>query len=72
MAIQTEFQCDAMKKFAGNGRVVCVDATHGTNVYDFFLITVMVLDDYCEGAWCISDREDSSVLSQFLNTCMNV
>ena len=68
LAIQTEFQHDAMKLFAGNGRVVCVDATHGTNVYDFFLITVMVLDDYGEGvpvAWCISDREDTSLLSQF-------
>ena len=68
LAIQTEFQRDAMKLFAGNGRVVCVDATHGTNVYDFFLITVMVLDDYGEGvpvAWCISDREDTSLLSQF-------
>ena len=68
LGIQTEFQCDAMKRFAGSGGVVCVDATHGTNVCDFFLITVMVLDDYGEGvpvAWCISDKEDTSALVQF-------
>ena len=67
LGIQTEFQRDAMKKFAGSGGVVCVDATHGTNVYDFFLITVMVLDDYggVPVAWCISDKEDTSALVQF-------
>ena len=68
LGIQTEFQRDAIKRFAGSGGVVCVDATHGTNVYDFFLITVMVLDVYGEGvpvAWCISDKEDASALVQF-------
>lgn len=67
LGIQTEFQKDAMKKYGSNS-VICVDATHGTNVYDFLLITVMVVDNYGEGipvAWAISDREDACTLVQF-------
>ena len=36
-----------LKKFA-EGKVVCVDATHGTNAYDFKLITLLVVDEYGE------------------------
>ena len=56
-----------MTKF-GNGRVVCIDGTHGTNGYDFTLITVVVIDEYGEGfpvAWCISNREDQLLLITF-------
>lgn len=56
-----------MKKLC-NGRVVCIDGTHGTNGYDFTLITVMVVDEYREGvpvAWCISNREDKLLLINF-------
>ena len=35
-----------LKKFGG--KVVCVDATHGTNAYDFKLITLLVVDEYGE------------------------
>ena len=31
---------------------ICVDSTHGTNMYDFFLITVLVVDESV--AWMIS------------------
>ena len=47
------------KKF-GEGKVVCVDATHGTNAYDFKLITLLVVDEYGEGfpcTWCITNIE---------------
>ena len=57
LGIQTHLQVDILKKF-GPRRVVCIDATHGTNGYDFSLITVIVIDEYGEGypvAWCISD-----------------
>jgi hypothetical protein len=66
LAIQTKFQCNMMKQFAP--ALVCLDATHGTNHYDFKLITVIVLDDHGEGipcAWCISNKEDSAVLTAF-------
>lgn len=49
--------------------VVCMDSTHGTNVYDFFLITILVLDEFGEGVpvcWFISNREDSAALRQGL------
>ena len=49
-------------------QLVCVDATHGTNVYDFQLITVLVIDDYDEGipvAWLISNKESADILRVF-------
>ncbi|GFU60028.1 c2H2-type domain-containing protein [Trichonephila clavipes] len=52
-----------LKKF--RGEIVCVDSTHGTNSYNFKLITVLVVDDFGEGcpvAWCISNREDFTTL----------
>ena len=67
LAIQTPLQADMMKRFS-NGRVVCVDGTHGTNGYDFTLITVIVIDEYGEGfpvAWWISNREDQLLLINF-------
>ena len=48
---------------------VCMDATHGTNMYDFKLITLLVLDDFGEGipvAWVITNREDATMLVEFL------
>jgi len=36
-------------------KVMCVDATHGTNAYRFKLITVMVADDYGEGNYKNND-----------------
>ena len=56
-----------LKKFGGN--VSCMDSTHGTNAYQFLLISIMVLDDYGEGlpvAWAISNKEDTSSLVQYL------
>uniref|UniRef100_A0A1X7UQV6 ZSWIM1/3 RNaseH-like domain-containing protein n=1 Tax=Amphimedon queenslandica TaxID=400682 RepID=A0A1X7UQV6_AMPQE len=68
LAVQTEFQRDAMKKF-GNGKAVCMDAIHGTNVYDFLVTTLMVIDNYGEGirvGWAITYKEDTCSLVQFL------
>ena len=51
-------------------KLVCVDATHGTNIYDFQLITVMIADDFDQGipmAWLISNRETEAVLSVFFS-----
>ena len=69
LGIQTEFQKEMFVKYAH--KLVCADATHGTNAYDFQLITVLVVDDYDEGipvAWLISNRECAEVLSVF--SCM--
>lgn len=46
-----------------------MDSTHGTNAYQFLLISVMVLDDYGKGipvAWAISNKEDTTTLVQYL------
>ena len=65
LAIQTEFQGDMLVKYGGT----CVDSTHGTNMYDFHLITLLVIDAFGEGlpvAWCVSNREDTTMLVEFL------
>ena len=57
LVIQTEFQRDMMVKFGNN--IVCLDATHGTTMYDFLLITAIIVDEYGEGvpiAWALSNR----------------
>ena len=63
LAIQTEFQKDTLLKFGP--KVICVDSTHGTNIYDFLLISVVVIDDHGEGlpvAWAITNHEDAVTL----------
>ena len=73
LAIQTPLETDMMRTLC-NGRVVCVDTTHGTNGYDFTLITVVVVDEYGEGlpvAWCISNREDQFLLMNFFKALKN-
>ena len=67
IAIQTKLQERVMQRLT-NDRVLCVDSTHGTNGYDFTLITVIVTDEYGEGfpvAWCVSNREDQLLLINF-------
>ena len=67
LAIQTEFQRDMLCLY-GN-MCVCMDATHGTNMYDFNLITLLVIDEFGEGisvAWAIANREDVTLLVEFL------
>ena len=67
LGLQTQFQLDTMKAFGNN--VICLDATHGTNLYDFLLFTVMVVDDFGEGipvGWAITTREDTAMLTYFL------
>ena len=67
LVLQTEFQNDALKQYGG--KVVCLDSTHSTTMYDFLLITLLVIDDYGEGlpvAWAISNRENLSTLLVFL------
>ena len=48
-----------------------MDSTHGTNVYNFYLITILVLDDLGEGVpvgWIIvSNQEDAAIIRQVLS-----
>ena len=67
LCLQTSTQRRFMIDF-GNSHIVCLDSTHGTNQYDFTLVTVMVVDDFGEGnpvAFMISNREDEIALREF-------
>ena len=67
LAIQTQFQRDLLVTYGHT--CVCMDSTHGSNMYDFKLITILVLDEFGEGlpvAWAISNREDTTMLVEFL------
>ncbi|XP_050314956.1 uncharacterized protein LOC126749312 isoform X2 [Anthonomus grandis grandis] len=68
LGIMTRCQGQMLQKF-GSGGIICMDATHGTNPYDFNLITVLVVDDYGEGfpvGFLFANREDYVVLKYFI------
>ena len=70
IGLQTPLQADILKQFSLDS-VICVDSTHGTNGYNFNLITIIVVDEYGEGypvAWCVSNREDQVLLQVFYNS----
>lgn len=43
LALQTPSQRESFVTFGNN--IICMDDTHGTNSYDFNLITVLVVDE---------------------------
>ena len=56
-----------MKKF-GHQRIICFDSTHGTNSYNFSLVTLVVVEEFGEGyqvGRCLSNCEDKYVLHNF-------
>lgn len=50
LAIQTKFQKELYEKYGHS--ILCIDATHGTNAYNFMLITCIVPDEFGRGT-CI-------------------
>ena len=69
IVLQTPVQAEVLKKIGG--KVVCVDATQGTNAYEFKQITLLVVDEHGEGfpvAWCIANREDRVLLMKFFTS----
>ena len=50
---------------------VCFDTTHGTNAYDFFLLSIMAIHEFGEGipvGRMVSNKEDCLVVIDFLQT----
>ena len=46
-----------------------MDSTHGTSHYDFYLTTLLIVDEWGEGvpvAWLVSNHETTAVLVEFL------
>ena len=69
LCLQTEFQGDMLIKFGSSA--ICMDSTHGTNCYDFNLMSLVVVDEYGEGipvGWMISNRLDKLVTIEFLKS----
>ena len=67
LVIPTPNQKQLLQIFGSN--IVCMDDTHGTNSYDFSLVTVLVVDEFGEGcpvAWCLCNRTDLYILIDFL------
>ena len=44
LCVQTKFQKEMMLRHGSS--IICVDSTHGATQYDFFLISLVVLDDF--------------------------
>ena len=68
LVLQTPLQAEVLKKCAPN-RIICIDDTHGTNSYDFYLTTVLAVDEFGEGyptAWCLCNRTDFGAIVDFL------
>ena len=47
LVLQTEFQMALYKEYSS--KILCIDATHGTNAYRFKLITCIVPDKFGRG-----------------------
>jgi len=50
-----------LEKFGNH--IVCIDSTHGTNINDFHLTTLFVIDEFGNGiptAFCISNKKNTA------------
>jgi len=66
LVIANEFQLSMLEKF-GN-EIVCIDSTHGTNMYDFNLTTLLVVDEFGKRIpteFCISNKKDTATWITF-------
>ena len=66
LVIQDPMQAELMKTLGNNGKI-CIDSTHGTNAYNFYLTTIMTVDELGEGvpvAFIIANREDGTMLTK--------
>lgn len=53
-------------KTFGNGKIVCLDGTHGLNAYNFKLVTLIVIDDFVSGFPCcfmFTNLKDTKIYS---------
>ena len=66
LIIANSFQRDMLSKFGNN--IVCIDSTHDITEYDFYLTTLVVVDEYGAGvpvAYCISNKKDTKTWIKF-------
>ncbi|XP_008179308.1 uncharacterized protein LOC103308155 [Acyrthosiphon pisum] len=63
-------QMHMLKQF-GNGKIVCIDGTHGLNAYDFELVTLLVVDDFGSGFPCcfmFTNLKDTKIYTVMFST----
>ncbi|KAF0707929.1 Transporter [Aphis craccivora] len=66
-------QMHMLKQF-GNGKIVCIDGTHGLNAYDFELVTLLVVDDFDSGFPCcfmFTNLKDTKIYTVMFSTIKN-
>jgi len=66
LIIANSFQRKMLSKFGNN--IICIDSTHDTTEYDFYLTTLVVVDEYGAGvpvAYCISNKKDTRTWCTF-------
>ena len=64
LCLQTRFQ----KEMLYHSKMMCIDFTYKTTEQDFYLTSILVIDDYEEAipvAWAISNREDADIMEIF-------
>lgn len=68
IVLMTKYQEELLLRF-GTEKIL-IDSTHGTTEYDFQLTTLMTVDEYgagFPGAFCISNRIDSTAMKIFFD-----
>lgn len=66
LVIANDFQLSMLEKFGND--IVCIDSTHGTNMYDFHLTTLLIVDEFGNGvptAFCISNKKNTATWITF-------
>lgn len=67
LIIANDFQLNMLEKFGQD--IICVDLIHGTNMYNFHLTILMVVDEFRNGiptAFCLSNSRKNSDMDYFL------
>ena len=70
LVYQSNFQKEILQEeFQKSQSFISIDSTHDTNLYGFYLITLITIGKHREGfpvAFCVSNKGDTSVLTKFL------
>ncbi|XP_050307882.1 uncharacterized protein LOC126744491 [Anthonomus grandis grandis] len=72
LVIMNEGQTEILKKYGND--CICIDETHGLNMYQFNLTTILILDNMREGfpcAFLISNRSDEDFMYIFYMSVKN-
>lgn len=72
LIIMNQGQKEMLQKYGND--CICVDETHGLNMYDFNLNTILILDDMREGFPCsfmVSNRSDEDMMYIFFTSVQN-